>query len=114
MPQAAIFGPVFATIFLTLAVWVYMYGRRISFITTNQITPNDLAVPGALAGLSPPEVANPSDNLKNLFEIPVIFYALALSASISTCSLRWQYGSSRLAQRSATSVLANGASIPST
>ncbi len=78
MPQAAIFGPVFATIFLTLAVWVYMYGRRISFITTNQITPNDLAVPGALAGLSPPEVANPSDNLKNLFEIPVIFYTLAL------------------------------------
>ena len=31
-----------------------------------------------LAELSPPEVANPSDNLKNLFEIPVLFYALAL------------------------------------
>ena len=26
----------------------------------------------------PPAVSNPSDNLKNLFEIPVIFYALAL------------------------------------
>src|SRR4029077_137515 len=35
-------------------------------------------VPGALAQLSPPEVSNPSDNLKNLFEVPVIFYAFAL------------------------------------
>ena len=78
MPQAAIFGPVFATVFLTFLVWSYMYIRRISFIRKNSISPRDLAVPGALAQLSPPEVANPSDNLKNLFEIPVVFYALAL------------------------------------
>jgi hypothetical protein len=55
-----------------------MYLRRISFITSNKISSKDLAVPGALAQLSPPAVSNPSDNLKNLFEIPVIFYALAL------------------------------------
>jgi hypothetical protein len=78
MPQTAIFGPVFATVLLTLLVWVYMYIRRISFFTRNKVNPKDLAVPGALGLLSPPEVANPSDNLKNLFEIPVIFYALAL------------------------------------
>ena len=63
---------------LTLVVWVYMYVRRIAFITRSKISPNDLAVPGRLAQLSPPAVSNPSDNLKNLFEIPVIFYALAL------------------------------------
>lgn len=28
--------------------------------------------------LSPPVVANPSDNLKNLFELPTVFYALVL------------------------------------
>ena len=78
VPQTAIFGPVFATVFLTLLVWVYMYIRRISFIRGNKLSPKDLAVPGALAQLSPPAVSNPSDNLKNLFEIPVIFYALAL------------------------------------
>ena len=78
VPQTAIFGPVFATVFLTLLVWVYMYIRRMSFITGNKLRPKDLAVPGALAQLSPPAVSNPSDNLKNLFEIPVIFYALAL------------------------------------
>ena len=78
MPQTAIFGPFFATVFLTLIVWVYMYIRRISFIRSSHISPQELAVPGALAQLSPPAVSNPSDNLKNLFEIPVLFYALAL------------------------------------
>jgi hypothetical protein len=78
MAQTAIFGPFFATILLTLLVWMYMYIRRIRFITKNDISPKDLAVPGALAQLSPAAVSNPSDNLKNLFEIPVLFYALAL------------------------------------
>jgi hypothetical protein len=78
MTQRAIFGPVFAIVFLTILVWAYMYVRRISFITSHKISPKDLAVPGALARLSPPAVSNPSDNLKNLFEIPVIFYTLAL------------------------------------
>jgi hypothetical protein len=55
-----------------------MYIRRISFITKNNINPKDLAVPCALAQLSPAAVSNPSDNLRNLFEIPVLFYALAL------------------------------------
>jgi hypothetical protein len=78
MRQAAIFGPVFATIFLTLLVWLYMYIRRISFIVSRGVSSQDLAVPGALAQISPLAVSNPSDNLKNLFEIPVLFYALAL------------------------------------
>ena len=78
MDQAMIFGAFFATIFLTFVVWVYMYIRRISFITVSKLSPKDLAVPGELARLSPPAVANPSDNLKNLFEIPVLFYALVL------------------------------------
>ncbi len=78
MPQGAILGPVFAMVFLTFIVWVYTYIRRISFINRNRISPKDLAVPGALAELSPPAVSNPSDNFKNLFEMPVLFYALAL------------------------------------
>jgi hypothetical protein len=75
--QNAIFSPFFAMVFLTLLVWVYMYIRRISFITSRKLTPKDLT-PSALAQISPPSVSNPSDNLKNLFEIPIIFYALVL------------------------------------
>jgi hypothetical protein len=55
-----------------------MYVRRIRFITASGLTPRQLAVPGALAQASPAGVSNPSDNLKNLFEVPVLFYALAL------------------------------------
>jgi hypothetical protein len=76
--QDAIFSPFFATVFLTFIVWVYMYIRRISFITNRKIRSEDLAVPGTLAQISPPNVSNPSDNLKNLFEVPVLFYALVL------------------------------------
>jgi hypothetical protein len=76
MPQTAIFGPFFAMMLLTLLVWVYMYIRRIHFLRANDIDPKDLEVPGALAQLTPAAVSNPSDNLKNLFEIPILFYAL--------------------------------------
>jgi hypothetical protein len=82
MPQTAIFGPVLATMFLTLAVWIYLYVRRIAFI--RGLGAADLSVPGELARLSPPAVSNPSDNFKNLFEIPVLFYALALSLFVTS------------------------------
>jgi hypothetical protein len=75
-PPTAIFGPVFAMIGITFAVWVYMYARRIPFIQS--LDPDVVLTPAKLAELSPPAVANPSDNLKNLFELPVIFYATAL------------------------------------
>jgi hypothetical protein len=78
MDNAAIFGPFFATILLTFVVWVYMYVRRIRFITSSNLTQEQMITPGMLAQLSPPAVNNPSENLKNLFEMPVLFYALAL------------------------------------
>jgi hypothetical protein len=77
MRQETIFSPFFATIFLTFFVWVYMYIRRIGFLTSRKIPSQDLT-PSKLAQISPPKVSNPSDNLKNLFEIPVLFYALVL------------------------------------
>jgi len=76
MDQNAIFGPVFAMIFLTLGVWLYMYSRRIPFILANKLD-LDRTTREEFIAMSPPAVRNPSDNLKNLFEIPVLFYALA-------------------------------------
>jgi hypothetical protein len=55
-----------------------MYIRRIRFITGSKISSADLVTPGALARLSLPSVSNPAANLQNLFEIPIIFYALVL------------------------------------
>ena len=77
MNQTAILSPFVGTMLLTIVVWAYMYARRIPFIMRNKLTPGQLT-PAELARLSPPEVANPSDNLKNLFELPTIFYAVVL------------------------------------
>ena len=74
---AAIFGPFFAQVALTLAVWLWMYAKRLPFILRERLG-DEALTPAELARRSPPDVARPSDNLKNLFELPVVFYALCL------------------------------------
>ncbi len=77
MDQVVIFKPFLATMLLTLVVWVYMYGRRLPFIFASGLDPKQMT-PLELARLSPPQVSTPSDNLKNLFEMPTVFYAVVL------------------------------------
>jgi hypothetical protein len=77
MNQHAIFGPFLSVMLLTLLVWFYMYSKRIPFLQKSRVNLNELT-PGELARMSPPEVSNPSDNLKNLFELPALFYGLVL------------------------------------
>jgi hypothetical protein len=77
MDQTEIFRPFCATMLLTLVVWVYMYGRRLLFIFSSGLDPKQMT-PLELARLSPPQVSNPSDNLKNLFELPTVFYVVVL------------------------------------
>ena len=77
MDQAVIFQPFLATMLLTLVVWLYMYGRRLPFIFSSGLDPKQMT-PLELARRSPPQVSDPSDNLKNLFELPTIFYAVVL------------------------------------
>lgn len=77
MDQIVIFQPFLATMLLTLVVWVYMYGRRLPFIFSSGLDSKQMT-PQELARLSPPQVSNPSDNLKNLFEMPTVFYAIVL------------------------------------
>ena len=78
MTNSAIFTPFLTMILLTFVVWLYMYVRRIHFLTSHNIDAQTLIKPRVLEDLTPPAVANPSDNLKNLFEMPVLFYALLL------------------------------------
>lgn len=77
MNQSAIFRPFLTVMLLTLIVWFYMYAKRIPLIQKSKIDPNTLTA-AELARISPPSVSNPSDNLKNLFELPTLFYGLTL------------------------------------
>jgi hypothetical protein len=60
---------------LTFLVWCYMYFKRLSFVRVHSIDPQDVAT-RALGAKSLAEVSAPSDNLMNLFEMPVLFYFL--------------------------------------
>jgi hypothetical protein len=83
MDQADILVPFFGTMLLTVVVWFYMYARRLPFVLTSKLSPREMTRL-ELERLSPPQVANPSDNLKNLFELPTIFYAVVLYLYAST------------------------------
>ncbi len=89
MNQQAIFAPIFAMFLLTLTVWIYMYARRIPFILSNDFPPEKMR-PLEFARISPPAVSNPSDNLKNLFELPILFYVLGNYLFV-TSQVDWLY-----------------------
>ena len=75
MNQTAIFGPVFAMLLLTIIVWLYMFMKRIPWIQSADLTPEQMR-PGEFEKNQPEDVLNPSSNFKNLFEIPILFYVL--------------------------------------
>ena len=74
----AILLPFFGLMLLTAVVWVYMYYRRLSFIIGNRIRPQDLTTPERASEILPESVRIPANNLRNLLELPVLFYALCL------------------------------------
>ena len=63
---------------LTGIVWLYMYVRRVHFFQKEKVDVSQLKTPLAGARLMGGEVSYPAFNLQNLFELPVIFYALCL------------------------------------
>ena len=78
MPANAIFAPFLTLLLLTFVVWVVMYIRRLSFLQRNNIHPQRLTTPEKMAEVLPEKVTYPANNFRNLFELPVVFYALCL------------------------------------
>lgn len=83
--QEDIFGPFFAMQLLTIVVWFYMYSKRLPFLIgylekhKGEMKMEDAGDPTSrhyISTITPDAVRNPSDNLKNLFEIPILFYAM--------------------------------------
>ena len=72
--NTSIILPVIALVLLTAVVWVRLYVERIRELKQRRIDPQSLAT-SASAGQTMQRV-QASDNFKNLFEVPVLFYAL--------------------------------------
>jgi hypothetical protein len=69
--------PLLAQVLLTFAVWFFLFARRIPEIMRKNIDPQDLRDRAQSHELLV-ESAAASNNLKNLFEMPVLFYAAIL------------------------------------
>jgi len=67
--------PAIALVAVTFVVWLGMYFTRLRHMRINRIDPNELTNRDRAAKLLEP-VSGPSDNLRNLFELPVLFYLL--------------------------------------
>ena len=83
MTHSGILLPFFGVMLLTLVVWIYMYIRRTSYLLRERIDLRTVDTPEKAATVVPGTVSLASHNLKNLFELPVIFYAVCLYLFVS-------------------------------
>lgn len=83
--------PLLAQVLLTFLVWFYLFARRIPEILKKDIDVRDLQDRETAHGLMP-ESSAASNNLKNLFEMPVLFYLavmLSLVLMVQDPALVW-------------------------
>ena len=78
MEGNAILQPLIAMILVTLVVWTALYVRRIRFLVSHRVDAQKVSTPEKVSELIPEHVQYPANNFKNLFELPVLFYALCL------------------------------------
>jgi len=83
MNDDAIFQPMLAMMLLTALVWVLLYARRIPAMQAARRPVQKYTTPEKAIELLPEAVNYPAYNLKNLFELPVLFYALCLMLHVT-------------------------------
>ena len=88
MSQTSILLPCVAMVGLTAAVAVRLYVQRIGEMRARRIRPQAIATSTKAAEKL--QKVNAADNFRNLFEVPVLFYALCL-ALLATQSVNQFY-----------------------
>ena len=83
MNESAIFLPMLATMTLTAIVWFYMYARRIPAMVKAGKAAQTYTTPDTVVAYLPEAVNYSANNFKNLFELPILFYALCLYVFVS-------------------------------
>lgn len=97
----SILEPALAMVVLTFVVWVVMYVLRLGYISTKKLDVQLLSSPEKMSAALPERVNNAANNLKNLFEVPVLFYVLCFYIAVAGISseilvtLAWTYVSLR-------------------
>jgi hypothetical protein len=83
LSKADILLPAAAMVLLTAIVWVRMYVVRVGEINEKKLEPQSIR--NSVLGAAAFERVEAADNFKNLFEVPVLFYALV------ACLAAWDH-----------------------
>lgn len=75
--------PMLSMMVLTLLVWLFMFVQRVGYANANKLDIESMKSPQDVMALIPPESSSASNNFKNLFEIPVLFYVICLYLMVS-------------------------------
>jgi len=100
-PVTAILWPTFVLVALVYIVWFVMYVCRIGLMKRQPPTAEDFATGDAAMRYFQP-VEMPANNLRNLFEMPVLYFALvpllliAHMANHLQATLAWAYVTLRI------------------
>lgn len=79
--QTLIFWPMIVQVALTAAVWVRLYQTRILELQRRGIDPQAVMTSRTAAGVLEDVAA--ADNFRNLFEVPVLFFAVCLALAVT-------------------------------
>lgn len=96
-----ILEPVLAMVALTFIVWGVMYVLRLGYITAKKLDVQSLSSPEKMSAALPEHVNNAANNLRNLFEVPVLFYVVCVYITLvgisspTLVTLAWAYVSLR-------------------
>ena len=82
--------PLAAMVLLTLLVWLRLYQTRIGEMKRRRIHPQSVATSAQMA--AGVEDSRAADNFRNLFELPVLFYAGVLLAIQTDAGGHWLLG----------------------
>lgn len=102
MKPFAILWPTFALVALVITIWFVLFLQRMRHIRGNPPTAVNLATGDAASRYFAP-VEMPANNLRNLFEIPVLYFALVPLLMIThqahpiQIALAWLFVASRIA-----------------
>jgi hypothetical protein len=101
MNKIHILLPMLAMFALVVMVSVTMLRRRIAFYKSNRVHPQKTALSAQMAAVMPDSRA--PDNFRNLFELPVMFYAALIMLYVTNLAsplhvaLAWGYVAARYA-----------------
>ena len=74
--------PIASMMLLTLVVWVVMFVKRVGYMQAHNVDVEQMKTPADTQALVPGDASAPANNLRNMTELPVVFYVAALYLTV--------------------------------